>query len=103
MTWLAEFALSAGKPITRHDSTPLVVVHDLVVSVSVIGTEDKVYDLTIEDEHEFFANGILVHNCMDALRYALEPVIRGAIKKQAIRRTGGFKVSRTPNPQAWMS
>ena len=103
MTWLAEFALSAGKPITRHDSTPLVVVHDLVVSVSVIGTEDKVYDLTIEDEHEFFANGILVHNCMDALRYALEPVIRGAIKKQASRRTGGFKVSRTPNPQAWMS
>jgi hypothetical protein len=23
----------------------------------------------IEDEHEYFANGILVHNCIDALRY----------------------------------
>lgn len=28
-----------------------------------------VYDLNIEDEHEFFANGILVHNCLDAVRY----------------------------------
>ena len=30
----------------------------------------KVYDLTIEDEHEFFANGILVHNCVDSLALA---------------------------------
>lgn len=29
----------------------------------------NVYDLMIEDEHEYFANGILVHNCIDALRY----------------------------------
>ena len=31
----------------------------------------KVYDLTVEDAHEYFAEGILVHNCLDALRYAL--------------------------------
>jgi len=30
----------------------------------------KVYDLTVEDEHEFFANGILVHNCVNSLAYA---------------------------------
>jgi len=30
----------------------------------------KVYDLTVEEEHEFFANGILVHNCADALSFA---------------------------------
>ena len=29
----------------------------------------NVYDLMIEDEHEYFANGLLVHNCIDALRY----------------------------------
>jgi hypothetical protein len=29
----------------------------------------KVYDLTVEDAHEYFANGLLVHNCMDAARY----------------------------------
>ena len=32
---------------------------------------DFVYDLTVEDVHEYFANGILVHNCMDASRYAV--------------------------------
>jgi hypothetical protein len=29
----------------------------------------NVYDLMIEDCHEYFANGILVHNCIDAIRY----------------------------------
>jgi len=32
----------------------------------------KVYDLMVQDQHEFFANGILVHNCIDAGRYSLE-------------------------------
>lgn len=31
--------------------------------------EELVYDLEVEDVHEYFANGILVHNC-DATRYA---------------------------------
>ena len=29
-----------------------------------------VYDLSVDGEHEFFANGILVHNCIDSSRYA---------------------------------
>lgn len=33
--------------------------------------KEAVYDLTVEKKHEYFANGILVHNCNDALRYAL--------------------------------
>ncbi len=33
--------------------------------------KERVYDLTIKDEHEYFANGVLVHNCLDSLRYAL--------------------------------
>lgn len=36
------------------------------------GSELKqTYDLTVHGEHEFFANGVLVHNCLDALRYAI--------------------------------
>ena len=31
--------------------------------------KEKVYDLMIEDCHEYFANGILVHNCVDGIRY----------------------------------
>ena len=33
-----------------------------------------VYDLEVEDQHEFFANGILVHNC----RYGLKSYLRSA-------------------------
>lgn len=28
----------------------------------------EVYDIEVEDEHEYFANGILVHNCADNLK-----------------------------------
>ena len=31
----------------------------------------EVFDLQVNDIHEYFANGILVHNCLDALRYAV--------------------------------
>lgn len=30
-----------------------------------------VYNLSVDEQPEYFANGILVHNCMDALRYGL--------------------------------
>ena len=32
---------------------------------------EDTYDLMVEETHEFFANGILVHNCMDAIRYGI--------------------------------
>lgn len=35
------------------------------------GRKERVYDLTVEDCHEYFADGVLVHNCMDAVRYAI--------------------------------
>jgi hypothetical protein len=41
---------------------------------------DEVYDLTVEDTHDFFANGVLVSNCIDALRYAVEGLRRGGLR-----------------------
>ena len=35
-----------------------------------VGKAD-VYNLTVDGEHEYFANGFLVHNCTDAVAYAL--------------------------------
>ena len=32
--------------------------------------KEKVYDLEIDEQHEYFANSLLVHNC-DAMRYAI--------------------------------
>lgn len=37
---------------------------------------EKVYDLLVEDMHEYFANGLLVHNC-DAMRYCYITSTRG--------------------------
>lgn len=42
-----------------------------VAAISSLSDTMPVYDLSVADVPEFFANGILVHNCADALRYAL--------------------------------
>lgn len=46
-----------------------------VLTVEEVGIAKEVYDITVEGQHEFFANGILAHNCIDSIRYALEPYI----------------------------
>lgn len=55
-----------------------------VESVSA-GNPSDVYDLSIEDQHEFFANSILVHNCLDGVRYALSSIINGTLQAQKER------------------
>jgi len=42
-----------------------------VFALENTGKKEEVYDLTVDEKHEYFANGILVHNCIDALRYML--------------------------------
>src|SRR5690606_26588434 len=45
------------------------VQKEKIVSLNVTNERhEEVYDLTVEDEHEYFANGILVHNCLDSAR-----------------------------------
>lgn len=41
----------------------------------------EVFDICVNDQHEFFANGVLVHNCIDALRYATVTGVLGRINK----------------------
>ena len=43
-----------------------------VKSVRLVGRED-VYNMEVEKHHNFAVNdGLIVHNCVDALRYCLE-------------------------------
>ena len=54
------------------------------------------YDLTVEDEHEFFADGILVHNCAwrfptDTWDYGLMPALRAGQHPRVV-------VTTTPKP-----
>ena len=66
-----------ARPLQSINTLKNNVVLKPVQCVKDGGTEKDVYDLTIEGEHEFFANGILVHNCIDALRYSLDGLIKG--------------------------
>jgi serine kinase of HPr protein (carbohydrate metabolism regulator) len=35
------------------------------LKIKYLEEETPVYDITVEDNHNFFANGILVHNCQE--------------------------------------
>jgi hypothetical protein len=48
------------------------VVNCVVRKLQIARNEVKtVYDLTVENEHEYFANGLLVHNCLDGWGYCI--------------------------------
>lgn len=42
-----------------------MVTLDEVVSVEFVSCDSLRYDITVEDNHNFFANGVLVHNCQN--------------------------------------
>lgn len=45
-------------------------VGKLVQEITVVSdSKEEVYDLYVEGSHEYFANGLLVHNCLDGSRY----------------------------------
>jgi hypothetical protein len=60
-----------------------------VISICLLNQSAPVYNLEVEGAHEFFANGILVHNCLDALRYAIswltEPGERAEVVYRPVR------------------
>ena len=48
-----------------------------IVEVKKTTKRAKVYDLTVPGYHNFaINNGVVVHNCIDSTRYALERVYR---------------------------
>lgn len=69
-------ALNAAMNLPQTSIRKIALAEESVVLVRQAEQEANVYDLTIDKDHEFFANGILVHNCVDALRYAINPIVR---------------------------
>ena len=61
-----------------------------------IGGRADVYDISVEDA-EFFADGVLVHNCSDTLRYAVYDLLRAQYtefsmgRKRSLYSEGEFK------------
>lgn len=74
LTTKREFVQSVEKNIALTDSKnkKLVEVKNVVFAVCLTTEKRKadVYNLTVDEEHEYFANGFLVHNCADAVVYA---------------------------------
>lgn len=48
---------------------PVKTEHMCVQSVEKCKTPADVYDITVEEAHEFFANGVLVHNCDESAKW----------------------------------
>ena len=67
---LRPFVSFARQISLKIDTARSYVVQDHVKEIYVTQKRMPVYDLTVENEHEFFADGVLVSNCMDCLRYA---------------------------------
>ena len=58
-----EYALSVEKSLKQTGIQQLQLVHLTAKTSNVVG-QYTVYDLEVEDVHEYFANGIRVHNCV---------------------------------------
>lgn len=67
-------ASSAAQPSASTATPRPVVVRDRVLDVCASGRAERVYNLTVGGVPEYFANGILVHNC-DAGLYAARWII----------------------------
>jgi hypothetical protein len=81
-----ESMMSSGNALAVYRSPPIGtaspnLVHGRVLAVREAGQCERVYDLTVEEHHEFFADGVLVSNCIDALRYAVEGARRALAGK----------------------
>jgi len=68
-TTLIARAPSAALRFESIDTAQSARAHVSVLGVESLEHEELVYCLGVEEHHEFFANGVLVHNCIDALRY----------------------------------
>ena len=79
-TMKCESVSYAGKSLLSTNTAGYNSAVEAVVCDIVVLNESykQVYDIEVEEAHEFFANGILVHNCIDAIRYVVLEKILGA-------------------------
>lgn len=65
----AKYAEKSTGPDTK--AKPNIVIKTARLRHLEVGEKrkERVYDLMVADQHEYFANGLLVHNCIDAARY----------------------------------
>jgi phage terminase large subunit len=67
---IGSFVSSAGECLTRRLPTQSSAEATVRLVHRELASVQPVYNLSVDINEEYFANGILVHNCMDARRYA---------------------------------
>lgn len=78
-----EYANGAEKNLSSIDIPEQPIVQGLVLQ-NIVGIPrggEQVYDLTVDEIHEYIANGIVVHNCIDGVRYVVSMKILGGKPK----------------------
>lgn len=86
---------SVEKPSEQTSMSLLKLAHLTAKTSSVVG-QYKVYDLEVEDCHEFFANGVLVHNCayvdeLDELDTGTAMAVVKSINDRCRQQIDGFR------------
>ena len=69
LTQNVQFAENNIKHHSQHEVNTVIKTAKLLHFEEGESFYSEVYDIMVEDCHEYFANGILVHNCIDSLRY----------------------------------
>jgi phage terminase large subunit len=93
-------AHNAAKPLQQISTPRHELVPGRVLTVTEHGISERVYDLTVDEHHEFFANGVLVLNCIDALRYACEGLRRAHAVEDTKRKYQSVHIEPVRNPFA---
>jgi len=65
----AEKNTQQDMPVCQNTAIRIVKLNRLEIEGS---WKEKVYDLEIAKNHEYIANGVVVHNCLDAIRYYVQ-------------------------------
>lgn len=79
--WCSTCASGVGKPsspapVDGCTSVQTVAGHaTYVLGVERTGRREPVFDVMVDGHHEFYANGVLVHNCHDARRYVCRAML----------------------------
>lgn len=73
---------SGSARIAERPSRSIATARPEHVAVRVLDVcrhpqKQAVYNLTVDSPHEFYANGILVHNSMDSIRYGVMDLMNG--------------------------
>jgi len=77
---------SGWKPLSELTNKDVIFSFNGKASINAISIEARgtqhVYDIEVEEAHEFYAGGVLVHNCCDAFRYWALGELLGRIKQR---------------------